>query len=170
MVAITKYDLQRRSMTSEFILEMIVELRADDKANRVAMCASLPIGEEKRLATPIVDLVRPLLDTNDALSECVEASGVVADRAEKRHRLQHQVRGLQNDIAHLLHLRFEGAHLEQGDGFGGLVHLIDGVVHHGREALDVGAVEGGDEAAAHRRQDLARDLVGLGLRSNICLQ
>jgi hypothetical protein len=102
------------------ILKMIVKLRPDDEVHRADLSAFSPIGEEKRLASLVVNLVCLLLDANYFLSECVEATGVVADRTEKRHRLQHQFRRLQNDLAHLLHLWFEAAHLEQRDGLGGL--------------------------------------------------
>ena len=90
-------------------------------------------------------------------------AGVLADRAQQRHRLQHQLRRLQDDLAHLLHLRLEAAHFEQRDGLGGLVHLVDGIVQRADQVLDVGAVERRDEGAPHRGQHLPRNLVGLVL-------
>ena len=66
-------------------------------------------------------------------------------------------------VRHLLHLRREVALVEQHDGLGGLLHLVDGVVHRGDQILDVAAVERRDEGAPHRDQHLARDVVGVVL-------
>ena len=81
----------------------------------------------------------------------------------ERHRFEHQVRRLHDDVAHLPHLRLEASDLEQVDDFRGLVHLIDGIVHRGNKVLDVGAIERRDEGTPHRGQDLAGDFVGFGL-------
>jgi len=45
--------------------------------------------------------------------------------------------------------------LEQDDGFGRLLHLVDGVVHQADQILDVAAVERGDERPPHRQHHLA---------------
>src|ERR1700736_5291 len=95
------------------LLEVIVKLGSDQEIHRVAL--SLPIGKEQRLAPLIVKLVGMLLDADDRLGELVELAGILADRAEQRHRLQYQVCRLHDDLAHLLHLDLETADLEQGD-------------------------------------------------------
>jgi uncharacterized protein len=51
------------------------------------------------------------------------------DAAQKRYGFQDELRGLHNDLAHLLHRGLERAYFERNDGRGGLVHLIDGIVH-----------------------------------------
>ena len=61
----------------------------------------------------------------------------------------------------LAHRRLERAHLEQDDGFRGLLHLVDGVVHRRDQVLDVAAVERRDEGPAHRGQHFAGDAVGI---------
>ncbi len=71
------------------------------------------------------------------------------------------MRALHDRVRHLLHLRRELCHLEQHDTFGGLLHLVDGVVHRGDQIADIAAVERRDEGAAHRDQHLARDVVGV---------
>ena len=64
---------------------------------------------------------------------------------------------------HLAHLRLEAGDLEQGDGLGGLLHLVDGVVEQADQVLDVAAVERRDEGAPHPQQHVAGDGVGLVL-------
>ena len=139
---------------------MIVKLGSDQEIHRITL--SLPIGKEQCLAPLIVKLVGMLLDADDRLGELVELAGILADRAEQRHRLQYQVCRLHDDLAHLLHLDLEPADLEQRDVLCGLVHLVDGVVERGGERLNVGAIEGSNEGAAHGGQDLARDFVSFG--------
>ena len=127
----------------------------------VLLRVALEALQIERLAALVVDLVGALLDADDLLGERVELVGIAADIGEQRHRLEHELCRLHHDLAHLLHLRLEAFHLEQGDGLGGLVHLVDGIVERVDQILDVGAVERGDEGAAHGGQHLARDLVGL---------
>jgi hypothetical protein len=69
---------------------------------------------------------------------------------------------LQDDAAHLLHMRLEAADLEQHNRLRGLVHLVNGVVHRGYKVLNVRPVERRDEGAPNRYQHLAGNLVGLG--------
>jgi len=92
-----------------------------------------------------------------------QAGGVLAHRCEQRHRFQHQFRRLQDDGGHLLHRRLELTHFEQHDDLGGLVHLVDRIIHRRHQILDVGAIERRDEGPADGGQDLPRNLVGVGL-------
>ena len=83
------------------------------------------------------------------------------DRGEQRHRLLHQGGGGDDDVGHFLHAGGERALVEHHDGLGGLLHLVDGVVHRGDQVLDVAAVERRDEGAPDRDQHLAGDVVGV---------
>jgi hypothetical protein len=67
---------------------------------------------------------------------------------------------LEDDFAHLLHLRLEAADFEQDNGLRGFVHLIDGIVHRCYEVLDIGPIERRDEATPDCYQNFAGDLVG----------
>jgi hypothetical protein len=51
--------------------------------------------------------------------------------------------------------------VEQVDRLDGLAHLVDGVIHIIDEAVNVATVEGRNEAAAQREQNLARNVVGV---------
>jgi hypothetical protein len=62
-----------------------------------------------------------------------------------------------------MHRALEAAQLEQRNGSGSLVHLVDGVVHRRDEILDIAAIERRDEGPPQRGENLARQLVGLGL-------
>ena len=127
-------------------------------------CRVLPTGQEQRLEPADRRHRRPAPRSAMIFAgQCIEPAGIGADRAQERHRFEHQVRRLHDDVAHLAHLRLEAFDLEQVDDLGGLVHLIDGVVHRRDQVLDVGAIERRDEGAAHRDQDLAGDFVGFGL-------
>jgi hypothetical protein len=75
-----------------------------------------------------------------------------------------QLRTLQDNVAHLLHLRLEIAQLEHHDGFCSLIHLVDCVVHRGNQALDVGAIERRDKRSADGDKNFACYIVGLGFK------
>jgi hypothetical protein len=64
----------------------------------------------------------------------------------------------------------QAAHLEQQDGLGSLVHLVDGIVKRRDEILDVGAIERGDKRAPHCGQHHPGELVASVSRSEITLQ
>jgi len=85
------------------------------------------------------------------------------DGAEERNRLAHEPGAFDDRVADLAHLRLEGMHIEKGDRLGGLLHLVDGVVHRGDQVGDVAAVERRDEGAPDGDQDLARHAVGVML-------
>ena len=80
---------------------------------------------------------------------------------QQRHALLHQFGAFDDGVGHVLHLRRERGHVEQPDRLGGLLHLVDGVVHRGDQVADVAAVERRDEGAPHRDQHVARDIVGV---------
>ena len=88
---------------------------------------------------------------------------VLADRLQQRQRAADQIGAFDQQPAHLPHRRLEAPDLEQHHRLGGLLHLVDGVVHRGDQVLDVAAVERRDEGAAHRGQHLAGDVVGVVL-------
>ena len=79
---------------------------------------------------------------------------------------EHQTRGIDDDVAHLLHLRGEVINLEQDDRLGGLLHLVDRVVHRRDELADAAAVERRDERPPYRDQHVARDVVRLLLAAH----
>src|SRR5712691_4040582 len=138
------------------LLEMIVDLHSDEERHRVGRL----VGPIQLLQPDIVQLVGAPLDLRYLLADLADAPGIGIDRGQQRHRFPHQ-RGAHHDrIRHLLLLRRERALIEQHDGLGGLLHLIDGVVHRGDEVLDVAAVERSDEGAPHRNQHLAGNVVG----------
>ena len=88
-------------------------------------------------------------------------SGLGTDRFEQRHTLLHQLGAFDDGVRHVPHLRRERGHLEQPDRFGGLLHLIDGIVHRGDQVADVAAIERRDEGAPNRNQHLAGGDVGI---------
>ena len=97
---------------------------------------------KQRLEAGIVEVVGLVLEPGDLLGDGVEAVGVACRmRRSSGTASDGQLGGLHDDVAHLAHLGLEGAHLEQRDRLGGLVHLVDGVVHRGDQVLDVAAVE-----------------------------
>ena len=100
----------------------------------------------------------------------LSAPGVLADERSSGIASSTSFEACRLIVAHLLHLRLEAAHLEQRDGLGGLVHLVDGIVQRADQVLDIGAVERRDEGAAHRDQHLPGDFVGLILAPKICLR
>ena len=60
---------------------------------------------------------------------------------KQAHRFHRQFGAAQDDVGHLAHLQLEFRHLEQGDGLGRLLHLVDGVIELVDQLLDVAAVE-----------------------------
>jgi hypothetical protein len=61
-------------------LQMIVELRANNKAHGIAFSTR----NEQFLQAPIVNLVGTLLDVDDLCGEGVETAGVSPDAAQER--------------------------------------------------------------------------------------
>jgi hypothetical protein len=116
---------------------------------------------EQILEALLVQIVGAAFDAHDLLGDGVEARCVGADLAEQRDRLRDQPGSLDDDAAHLAHQRVERLHLEQFHRLDGLVHHIDRVIHRLDQILDVAAIEGGDEGAPDRKQDLGGDAVGL---------
>src|SRR5262245_37206410 len=145
--------------TVDHLLEMIVDLDADEEGHRVRWL----VGAVELLQPGIVQLVGVAFDLGDLLADLVEAAGIGVHGGEQRHRFAHQLGGLHDRVGHLLLLRGERMLVEQGDGLGGLEHLVDGVVHRRDEVLDAAAVERRDEGAADRDQHLAGDVVGVVL-------
>ena len=104
----------------------------------------------------------PSIWTSRSVSSCSRPA-LVAERAQQRDRLGGDPRGLDDDAGHVAHLRLELGDLVQRDRLGGLVHLVDRIVHHADQVGDRAAVERRDEDAAHVLQHVARDVVGLML-------
>src|SRR5687767_7732073 len=127
--------------------EMIVYFIANNELHGVF---AFPAGQKERFATLRMELVCLFLDVDDLLRKLVELGAIVANRAQQRQRFEDKTRSLQNDIAHLPHLWFEGSDLKQQDGFRRLVHLVDRVVEPTYEVLDIGSIEWRDERPANR--------------------
>src|SRR5215204_845708 len=145
--------------TIDNLLEMIVDLAADEERHRVGRL----IGAIEIAQADIVQVVGLTLDERDLLRQPADATGVAVDGAQQRDRLLHQQRRFDDRLGHLLLLRRERALVEQQDGFGGLLHLVDGVVHRGDQVFDIATIERRDESAAYRDQHLAGDVVGIVL-------
>src|ERR1700674_4711450 len=143
----------------DHFFQMVVDLVADDERHRVGSC----VGAVELTQPVVVDVVGAALDLGDALGDAAEAGGLGADRAEQRHCLLDQAGRFHDRVAHLPHLRRERAQVEQDDGLGGGLHLVDGVVHRRDQVLDVDAIERRDEGPAYRDQHFAGGLVGVPL-------
>src|SRR5690348_8049238 len=141
----------------DHLLEVVVDLVSGDEGHGIGGA----LGLEQLLEADVVQVVGPALDLGDLLGQRADAAGLLADGAQERHRLLNQHGAFDDGVAHLLHLRRERADVEQHDGLGGLLHLVDGVVHRGDEILDVAPVERRDEGAADRGEHLARHVVGV---------
>jgi hypothetical protein len=136
---------------------MVVDLGADDEIHGVGAA----MLEEELLEADVVEIVDPALQLGQFLGDRRQHRDIAADRLQQRQRAADQIGALDQQRSHFAHRRLEGSHLEQNDGLGGLLHLVDGVVHRGDQVLDVAAVERGDESPAHRGEDLAGDIVGV---------
>ncbi len=139
------------------LFEMLVDLGADDEIHGVGVA----MLEKQFLQPDIVEVVDAALQLADLLGDRRQHRDVVADRLHQRQCAADQIGALDNQRSDFAHRRLEGADLEQNDGLGGLLHLVDGIVHRGDQVLDVAAVERGDEGAADRGQHLAGDIVGV---------
>jgi hypothetical protein len=73
----------------------------------------------------------------------------------------HEIGTLNKDSANLTHRRLEDPHLEQHHRLGGLLHLVDGVIHRSDQVLDVTAIERGNESPPDRGENFPSDLVGV---------
>ena len=114
------------------------------------------VGAEQGLEALVVELVRPALEADDLLRDRAEPARLLADGAQQRDRptaVSLAAWTTSSPISCIC--RLEAAHLEQGDGLRGLVHLVDRVVHRRDQVPDVAAIERRDEGAPHREQSLA---------------
>src|SRR3954454_22478 len=141
------------------LLEMVVDLCADDEIHRVAVA----MLEEQFLQPDIMEIVDAAFQLAQLFRDRGQHGHVLADLLHQRQRATDQIGAFEQKPADLPHRRLEAADLEQHHGLGGLLHLVDGVVHRGDQVLDVAAVERGDEGAAHRGQHLTGDVVGIVL-------
>jgi hypothetical protein len=66
---------------------------------------------------------------------------------------------LNDDVAHFLHGLLKTAQLEQCNDLGGLIHLVNRIVHRCYQVFDVTPVERGYESFPQRGHDLTRDLI-----------
>src|SRR5712691_2980159 len=139
------------------LLEVVVHLVAGEESHRIGAAVLLV----ELLEPAIVELVGLPLDPADFLGDLAQMRGLRGDRAHARHRLVHEHGAFLDGVAHRLHLRRERSHVEHHDGFRGLLHLIDGIVHRGDEVLDIAAIERGDEGAADGDEHVPGDVVGV---------
>src|SRR5712691_394017 len=137
----------------DHLFQVVVDLVAGDESHGIAR----PLRLEKLSEPEIVQVVGAAFDLRDLLGERADAAGLLADRAQERHRFLDQHGALHDGVAHLLHLRREGADVEQHHRLRGLLHLVDGIVHRRDEILDVAAIERRDEGAPDRDQHVPRD-------------
>jgi len=110
-----------------------------------------------------VQVIRLAFDLGDLFRQAADLGRVRADRAQQPDRLLHHPSGRHDPIRHLAHLRLELRYLEKQDSLGGLLHLVDGIVHRRDQVLDGAPVEWCDEGASNRKDDVARDRVRLVL-------
>src|SRR5882757_818450 len=139
------------------LFKVLVDLGADDEIHGVGTA----VLEEQLLQPDVVQVVHPPFQLGQFLGDRAQHRDVLADRLHQRQRAADQARALDQQAAHFPHRRFEASHLEQHHGLGGLLHLVDRIVHRGDQVLDVAAVERRDEGAAHRDQHLAGNVVGI---------
>src|SRR6266436_4056133 len=139
-------------------LEVIIDLLCGEEPHRVT---AVPL--EKRPYAEVMKIVGASFDLRNLFRDGIDLPRLLADRTEQRDRLLDQQRAFDDGVAHLFHFARKGANVEQHHGFRGFLHLVDGIVHRGDEILDGAAVEGRDEAAPHRGQDVAGDVVGIVL-------
>ena len=107
--------------------QVAVDLAPNDEAHRVGT----PVRRlEQPLQPGVVDLVGVTFQLHQPGGQLQDAAGIVADRSQQRHRVGRYPRRLDDDAAHVAHLRLELIEFEQGDRLGGAVHLGDRIVHH----------------------------------------
>src|SRR5690348_4633203 len=138
-------------------LEVIVDFRADDEVHGVAG-AVLHI---EFFDAKVMQAIGTLLKADDFFRDGIEPHRLLAHRTEKRNRIDRQLCGVDDDIAHLRHVGLKAGNLEQDDCLGCLLHLVDGVVQSGNEFFDIAAVEWRDERSSRESQNIARDDVSL---------
>ena len=131
------------------LFEMVVDLGADDEVHGVGVA----VLQKQFLQPDVVEIVDAALELGQFLGDLGQHArhcrrSIACSGSARPTRLAHST----SSVAHFAHRRLEGAHLEQHHGLGGLLHLVDGVVHGGDQVLDVAAVERGDEGAADRGQ------------------
>ncbi len=136
---------------------MVIDLLPTHEFHGIARLGPLV----KNLQTAIVDLVPTPLDLGHLQADFVEQSRVLADVGKQWHGPGDQVCALHNGVRHGPHVRLERGDLEQHDGFGSLLHLVDRIVHGGDQVFDVTTVKGRNERASDSDEDLARDRIGL---------
>src|SRR5712691_5638515 len=139
----------------DHLFQMVVDLDADEERHGVRGLVSAVENQQHG----IVQLVGAAFDLRKLLADLAQAARIGVDRGQQRHRLPHQDGALDDRVRHLLLLRRERPLVEHHDGLGGLLHLVDGVVHRGDEILDAATVERRDEGAAYRDEHFAGDVV-----------
>ena len=94
-------------------------------------------------------------------ADLAQAAGFRVDGAQARHRIAHEAGAFDDGIAHCALAGRELADIEQHHALGGLLHLVDRVIHRGDQTRDVAAIERRDESAPHHDEHIAGDVVGI---------
>src|SRR5215213_578722 len=118
---------------------------------------------EEPLAGRVVEVVGFTLEHDDLFGQAVQLAHVLVDSVEKRDRLLQQQGRPDDAVSHLPHLWLEVGHVEEEDGLGRFLHLVDGIVHRVDQTGDVAPVERGDEGAPDGEQHLTGNTVALVL-------
>src|SRR6185503_3022315 len=82
------------------LLEMVVDLDADDVAHGIAVAVLL----EQRLDAVVIQRVGIVFEADDLFGDRVQPPGILAQRSEKADCFHGKLRCLENMIAHLRHL------------------------------------------------------------------
>src|ERR1700760_2916751 len=147
--ALHLFDHDRADLVGDVIeavgdlFQVVVDLGADNKVHGVGAA----MLEEQLLEPDIVEIIDAAFELGQLFGDRIQLSHILADRLQQRQRAYDKVRAVHQQRSNLAHRRLEDTDLEQDDGLGGLLHLIDGVVHRCDQVLDIAAVERGDEGA-----------------------
>jgi hypothetical protein len=96
----------------------------------------------------VVDVVGFPFDARDLQAEFVERRGVLRNVGQQCDGALCEFRTVDDRVRQLPHIRLEIRHLKQHDGLRRRLTLIDGIVHGGDQALNVGPVKRRDERRA----------------------
>ena len=105
-----------------------------------------------------------VLDARNFLAEAVQLARVLRHGAQQGDSDHSKVGSQNDDVAHAPHQRLKITRLIDESCLGGLMHLVDGVVHRRDEIANVAAIEWRDKGASNGKKDIPRDYVGCHFR------